>query len=60
MELGRALMSLEISFPCKLFIAAVDTAWPYGGVRGFLWRGFVWVLSLFLVGVLLLVGLGSD
>lgn len=56
MKLCRALMSLEISLSGKLLVAAVDPAWPYGGVRGFLWGGFL-LLGLLLMGVFLLVGL---
>jgi hypothetical protein len=57
MKFRRALMSLEISLSGKLFVATVDPAGPHGGVRGFLWGGFVLVLGLFLVGVPLLVRL---
>lgn len=57
MKLCRALMSLEISLSGKLLVAAIDPAWPYGGLRGFLWGGFVLLLGLLLMGVLLLVGL---
>lgn len=60
MELGRALVSLEIGLACKLFVAAVDAARPHGGVGGFLRGGSVLVLRLFLVGLPLLVGLRSD
>ena len=45
MELGRALMSLEIGLPRKLFVAPVDAARPHSSIRGLLGN----VQSLFLV-----------
>lgn len=57
MKFRRALMSLEIGLSGKLFVATVDPAGPHGGVRGFLWGGFILVLGLFLMGVPLLVRL---
>lgn len=57
MKLGRALVPLEIGFSGELLVATVDAARPHGGVRGFLWRGFILVLGPFPIGVFLVFGL---